>query len=128
MTLQALRRTCRPSSAGPKMNCSPPNRTASRATTMAAHSLRGMFSRHLDCIRRFPVSPDSLSAAPLFPKATIHLENGKTIQILARQSSPENYYIQSLQLNGHDYQSPWIEWSALKKGATMDFNLGDKPS
>lgn len=65
---------------------------------------------------------------PLFPKAIIHLENGKTIRILAEQSSPENYYIQSLQLNGHDYKSPWIEWSALKKGATLDFNLGDKPS
>ena len=66
--------------------------------------------------------------SPLFPKATIHLENGKTIQILAEQSSPENYYIQSLQLNGHDYNSPWIKWSDLEKGAKLNFNLGDKPS
>jgi predicted alpha-1,2-mannosidase len=66
--------------------------------------------------------------SPLFPKATIHLENGNTIQILAGQSSPENYYIQSLRLNGHDYQSPWIEWSVLEKGAKLDFNLSDRPS
>src|SRR5262249_45705317 len=66
--------------------------------------------------------------SPLFPKATIHLENGKVIQILATQSSPENFYIQSLQLNAHDYNSPWIEWSALENGAILNFNLADKPS
>jgi predicted alpha-1,2-mannosidase len=66
--------------------------------------------------------------SPLFPKATIHLENGKTIRILATQSSLGGYYIQSLQLNGHDYQSPWIEWSALENGAKLNFNLGDQPS
>jgi predicted alpha-1,2-mannosidase len=66
--------------------------------------------------------------SPLFPKATIHLENGKTIRILAKQSSSDNYYIQSLKLNGHKYNTPWIEWSALKNGATLDFTLGEKPS
>jgi predicted alpha-1,2-mannosidase len=66
--------------------------------------------------------------SPLFPKATIHLESGKAIQILAGQSSPRDYYIQSLQLNEHDYASPWIEWSALEKGAKLNFNLGARPS
>jgi predicted alpha-1,2-mannosidase len=66
--------------------------------------------------------------SPLFPKITIHLENGKTIQILAKQSSSDNYYVRSLKLNGHKYNSPWIEWSDLEKGAKLNFNLGNKPS
>ena len=66
--------------------------------------------------------------SPLFPKATIHPEGGSPIQILAGNVSSENYYIQSLQLNGQDYNSPWIDWSALDHGATLDFSLGDQPS
>jgi predicted alpha-1,2-mannosidase len=66
--------------------------------------------------------------SPLFPKATIHLENGKTIQILGGQAASANPYVQSLKLNGRDYESPWIPWPALAKGATLTFSLGDKPS
>lgn len=66
--------------------------------------------------------------SPMFPKAAIRLENGKTIQILGEQASRENCYVQSLKLNGNDYESPWIEWPALEKGATLDFELGAKPS
>jgi predicted alpha-1,2-mannosidase len=67
-------------------------------------------------------------SSPLFPKAVIHLENGKTIQILADKASEQNYYVQSLQLNGEDYDSPWIDWSALANGATLNFILSEKPS
>ena len=66
--------------------------------------------------------------SPLFPKVIIHLENGKTIQILADKASEENCYVQSLQLNGEDYGSPWIDWSALTNGATLNFTLSNKPS
>jgi predicted alpha-1,2-mannosidase len=66
--------------------------------------------------------------SPLFPKTTIHLENGKVIHIVAAQSSPDNYYIRSLRLNGHDCQKPWLEWNALEKGAHLDFNLNNIPS
>ncbi len=34
--------------------------------------------------------------SPLFPKATVHLENGKTIQITGEEASPSNPYVQSL--------------------------------
>ena len=66
--------------------------------------------------------------SPLFPKTTIHLENERTIQILAAEASSENPCVQSVTLNGHNYESPWIDWRALAKGATLDFQLGDKPS
>ncbi len=66
--------------------------------------------------------------SPLFPKATIQLENGRTIQIIGQSAARENPYVQSLKLNGRDYTSPWIAWSALAQGATLDFDLGAKPS
>jgi predicted alpha-1,2-mannosidase len=66
--------------------------------------------------------------SPMFSKATIHLENGKTIQIVGENALRENFYVQSLKLNGNDYESPWINWNDLANGATLDFDLGDKPS
>jgi predicted alpha-1,2-mannosidase len=66
--------------------------------------------------------------SPLFPKATVHLENGKTIQILGESASSKNPYVQSLKVNGRNYKSLWIPWPVLSKGATLIFNLGDKPS
>ena len=66
--------------------------------------------------------------SPLFPKATIRLENGKTIEILGKNATPENFYVQTLKLNGRDFANAWIDWSALDDGANLDFNLGSQPS
>jgi predicted alpha-1,2-mannosidase len=66
--------------------------------------------------------------SPLFPKTTIHLENGKTIEILGENASPENCCVQSLKLNGLDFDNAWIDWSTLENGATLDFSLGSYPS
>lgn len=66
--------------------------------------------------------------SPLFPKATLHLENGSTIQIVGDGASPGNPYVQKLKLNGKEYKSCWIPWSTLSEGATLGFGLGDHPS
>ncbi|KAF5275115.1 hypothetical protein FQR65_LT16795 [Abscondita terminalis] len=47
----------------------------------------------------YPVTPATnqyVLGAPLFREATIHLENGKKIEIKAPQNSQENIYVQSL--------------------------------
>ncbi len=66
--------------------------------------------------------------SPVFPKATLRLENGATIQIVGEPTSPENCYVQKLTVNDRDWQSPWIPWSAVAAGGTINFRLGDKPS
>jgi putative alpha-1,2-mannosidase len=66
--------------------------------------------------------------SPLFPEATIHLENGSAIRILGQGASSARPYVQSLELDGRAYESPWISWSALAHGAALNFNLGDRPS
>ena len=66
--------------------------------------------------------------SPLFSKAIVHLGNGGAIQILGEKASSENCYVQTLKLNRHNYESPWIPWRDLEKGATLEFNLGNRPS
>ena len=65
---------------------------------------------------------------PLFPEATIHLENGADIRIVGQPASTDHPYVQSLKLNGEAYEGTWIPWTALSNGAVLSFVLGDKPS
>jgi len=66
--------------------------------------------------------------SPVFPKATIHLDNGAVLQIVGKHTSPENFYVQKLELNGRDCQTSWLPWSALSQRAVLTFTLGEKPS
>jgi putative alpha-1,2-mannosidase len=68
------------------------------------------------------------TGSPMFPKATVHLENGKSIVIIGQNASATTPYVQSLKLNGKPYESPWIVWSELAGGGTLDFDLGAQPS
>jgi putative alpha-1,2-mannosidase len=79
----------------------------------------------------YPVAPGQKIYAigsPLFRKATIHLENGKTIRIEAKNSSPSNYYIQSARLNGRDYPNSFLQHDELMRGAVLNFSMGPSPN
>ncbi|MFS0613989.1 GH92 family glycosyl hydrolase [Lederbergia ruris] len=73
-------------------------------------------------------TPEYAIGAPLFKKATIHLENGKDIVINAPNNSRDNKYIQGLKLNGKSYTKNYIAHADLASGATLDFDMGSKPS
>jgi putative alpha-1,2-mannosidase len=66
--------------------------------------------------------------SPVFPSATLHLEDGKSLRIIGKDAAASCPFVQSLQLNGKAYGSPWIPWSALSAGGVLEFSLGDKPS
>ncbi len=79
----------------------------------------------------YPVVPGVAGfvvGSPVFPKATIRLQNGKAIQIVGQHAAPGAPYVQSLRVNGQDYDSPWISWSQLSNGGVLDFELAEKPS
>jgi predicted alpha-1,2-mannosidase len=63
--------------------------------------------------------------SPLFPKATIHLGNGKLIKIEAENASAQNPYVQSLIVNGRPYEKTWLSYELLSRGATLRFELGN---
>ncbi|WP_329362115.1 GH92 family glycosyl hydrolase [Streptomyces sp. NBC_00669] len=66
--------------------------------------------------------------SPLFTKATIHLDNGKTITVNAPKNSRSNVYVQSLKVNGKPYNKVYLTQDQLSKGAVLDFTMGAKPS
>ncbi|GEM_PF-961810 len=66
--------------------------------------------------------------SPLFNSTTVRLGNGKTLQINAPAASDNAPYVQSLSVNGQAATSPWVNWSTLQNGATLDFVLGANPS
>ncbi|PZP51758.1 MAG: alpha-mannosidase [Pseudopedobacter saltans] len=79
----------------------------------------------------YPVTPASdqyVVGTPLFKKATIHLENGKTLVIDAPKSSDENIYVQSLLQNGKTSTKNWLNHFDLMKGGTLQFDLGSQPN
>jgi predicted alpha-1,2-mannosidase len=73
-------------------------------------------------------SPSYVIGSPLFTKATIHLENGKSIVINAPKNSAANIYVQGLQVNGQPYTSTSLPHDLLAAGATLDFDMGPAPS
>lgn len=79
----------------------------------------------------YPVCPGTdqyVLGAPLFKKATIHFENGKSIVINAPQNSDTNYYIQDMKVNGQEYTKNYITHATLQNGGTIDYVMGDKPN
>lgn len=65
--------------------------------------------------------------APYFPKATITLENGKKIEIVAPKTSDENRYIRKMSYNGKNYTKNYLDHFELLKGARLLFDMSDQP-
>jgi predicted alpha-1,2-mannosidase len=61
-------------------------------------------------------------AAPLFPRAVIHRDRGKTIRINAPGADAP--YVQSLKVNGRTSSKAWLPESFVQHGGTLDFKLG----
>ncbi len=69
-----------------------------------------------------------LISSPVFPKATIIFENGKKLEIIAKNASAKNIYIQSCLLNGKPFNNCWFRHGDINEGAVFEFVMGDKPS
>jgi predicted alpha-1,2-mannosidase len=65
-------------------------------------------------------------AAPLFPRAVIKRDGGKTIRINAPGADAQ--YVQSLKVNGKSSSRPWLPESFVQHGGTLDFTLGTTPN
>ena len=79
----------------------------------------------------YPVCPGTdqyVIGAPLFRKATIHMENGKDVVINAPENSASNIYIQDMKVNGQEYTKNYFTHDALMNGATIDIQMGSKPN
>lgn len=79
----------------------------------------------------YPVCPGTdqyVLGAPLFKKATVHFENGKTIEIKAPQNSCTNLYIKDMKVNGAEYSKNYVTHSLLQNGGVVDCVMSDTPN
>ena len=75
-----------------------------------------------------PGTDQYVIGSPVFPKMTVHLENGKTLEIIAENNTPDNRYIQSASLNGKQFTRTWLTYSELTNGGTIRYKMDNKPS
>jgi putative alpha-1,2-mannosidase len=70
-----------------------------------------------------PGRPDYTLGSPLFNQATLHLPEGETLVIDAKQNSATNVFVRGVQLNGKAVTAPTIEHSAIVKGGRLTFDM-----
>ena len=78
----------------------------------------------------YPVCPGSdqyVLGSPLFEKARINLENGKSVNIEAPGNRAETRYISALEVNGKKHDRNYITHSQLTGGATLSYTMSDRP-
>ena len=79
----------------------------------------------------YPVCPGTdqyVLGAPLFKKATLHFENGKTLVIDAPENSDTNIYMENMKVNGQEYTKNYITHSTLQNGGTVEISMGSQPN
>jgi predicted alpha-1,2-mannosidase len=75
-----------------------------------------------------PGRPVYALGTPLFDRATIHLESGRTFTVEAARQGPNDIYVQSATLNDRALEGPWIEHLEIASGGVLRFVLGPRPN
>lgn len=79
----------------------------------------------------YPVTPGMPVyniGSPIFPQAKVHLSNGNTFTIVAKNASDRNKYIQSAKLNGQKWNKPWITHQEVMNGGILELIMGSQPN
>lgn len=79
----------------------------------------------------YPVTPGSdvyVLGTPLFDEVKLHLENGKTFTITAKNRTANNFYVSDVTLNGQPHPATFIRHSDLESGGTMVFDMAAVPN
>ncbi|KAI1079488.1 glycoside hydrolase family 92 protein [Whalleya microplaca] len=69
-----------------------------------------------------------LIGSPWFSDLSIDLGSGKALKITSTGGTADNYYVQSLKVNGKSWDKSWVTWDDIfANGGTLDFVLGAEP-
>ena len=85
----------------------------------------------LSSVGLYQVEPEGgkfIFGSPIFDRATLNVGEGKTLDIVARNNSKKNMYIQSVKWNGRPYTKSYMDYADLMKGGVLEFVMGAKPS
>ncbi|MDR1503777.1 MAG: GH92 family glycosyl hydrolase [Prevotella sp.] len=84
-----------------------------------------------NCIGFYPTCPSSniyAIGSPGLEAVEMTLGNGKKISMTTENYSKQNVYIQSMTLNGNEYNKTYITYDDIKNGADIKFVLGSNPN
>jgi len=70
-----------------------------------------------------PVSGNYVFGAPQLPKIVLHLADGKTFTVIAKDLSKEHKYVDSITLNGEPYTKNYLTHEDIVKGGTLVFQM-----
>jgi predicted alpha-1,2-mannosidase len=79
----------------------------------------------------YPVTPGAgeyVFGSPLFDRATLKFENGKSLVIRAQKNSKENIYVGSIKFNGTPVTNNFIKHTDLLRGGTLIYNMQAEPN
>ena len=79
----------------------------------------------------YPVAPGSdvyHIGSPAVKAATLHLENGKTFSIEAKNQSDKNVFVEKIELNGKPLNRLYITHSEIMNGGKLVFYMSEKHS
>ncbi len=75
-----------------------------------------------------PASDEYAVGAPLFKEVTIHLENGRKVEIRAEKNNAENRYIGRMTVDGKTEDSNFLSHSRMMQGQTISFDMQAEPN
>jgi predicted alpha-1,2-mannosidase len=76
----------------------------------------------------YPVTPGSSDYAlgsPLVEEATIHLENGKTLKITAKNQNEKNVYVKRISINGKPLKGTLLNHQDIMNGGELIFEMSN---
>lgn len=65
--------------------------------------------------------------SPLFTRAVLHLEGGRTFTILAPDASAANRYVVAARLDGRPLDRAWLSHDEIIKGGTLELQMAAQP-
>jgi predicted alpha-1,2-mannosidase len=75
-----------------------------------------------------PTRAELALTSPLFPRAVVHLANGKDLAITAPRTGDKSIYVRKLTVDGKTTTRGWLPATALTRGADLTYTLSDTPS
>ncbi len=75
-----------------------------------------------------PTAKQYVWGSPLFNRAVLDLENGKTLEISVPESSATNRYVHAIRVNGKNYPHNWVDHEVISEGGLIQFDMGHLPN
>jgi predicted alpha-1,2-mannosidase len=85
----------------------------------------------LSALGLYAVTPGSTTyviGSPLFPRATLNLETGRSFVVRAPNAAPGAPYIQSATLNGKPYGRAFLDYADIMAGGELELVMGERPN